>query len=524
MASDSDDILMGEETLRTREAVDSDGDGVSDIQERLDGTDASDAADFRRQEPELVEPTLTGIDPQAGLDPAVMERMTTFDAVGSPGGQTIENNLANLTNVDGTALTFTTDHDGVGDDALLTGRLGDSPLDMQRDPTQTSVDYGSAPADDRPTMTTADGKGSGNTFTGADYSIAPDGAALSYNAPDTDLVSAKPKTVTVSDLGDELVQLKKQDPNVVNSTTTEDLGDGYTKEIYNTTNAKTGASVTYETVYDDGQPGASKTTTVSTTGKVTTEYWKDPNRKPVKGDVNPDADFDVVVTQEVLDRAVTLAGADTTPVQDDIAPPAIEGDAPTLRRGDLVTDGGGEIDGVVDLGGTTPLSGDPSAPVINTINPDSGFSGPEPGTGGGAGTTGNPDTSMDAATAVHIDEPVDDGISLVGSSGTSGISSTVPDGADDILGSSPVHDTATPISFAEPDPGDAATYAFSASFLDDAEPLEPDFTDTGLTSDLTADLAPTIDEPMPDPLLETHGDDFSDAESVDDDGLDDGLG
>ena len=122
-----DDILLGGAAKLT----DSDGDGVSDAQEQLDGTDPGDAADnIRRAD---LKPDL---DVRGDLDRVTLEREVAFDpAANMPEGMSVDSGLKGLTNVDGSPLSSGADHFGIGEDSLLTGRLGaNSPLDMLRDP------------------------------------------------------------------------------------------------------------------------------------------------------------------------------------------------------------------------------------------------------------------------------------------------------------------------------------------------------------------------------------------------------
>ena len=125
-----DDILLGAAAPLT---TDSDGDGISDAQERLDGTDPGDAADSIRRDAEM-KPDLADV--RGDLDRATLEREVGFDpAANMPGGMSVDSGLKGLTNLDGTDLPTGANHFGIGEDSLLTGRLGaNSPLDMLKDP------------------------------------------------------------------------------------------------------------------------------------------------------------------------------------------------------------------------------------------------------------------------------------------------------------------------------------------------------------------------------------------------------
>jgi hypothetical protein len=129
MAKD-DDILMGDPVALTTDS-DSDGDGVGDMQERLEGTDPNDASDHLKRDP-----ALKPEDPRADLDPATLEREVAFDPTAlMPEGMSVDSGLKGLKNLDGSDLPTGSNRYGVGEDAILDGRLGaNSPRDVQRNP------------------------------------------------------------------------------------------------------------------------------------------------------------------------------------------------------------------------------------------------------------------------------------------------------------------------------------------------------------------------------------------------------
>ena len=165
MAKD-DEILMGDPVALTTDS-DSDGDGVGDMQERLEGTDPRDASDHLVLDPKL---NPGAGDPRGDLDPATLEREVGFDPTAlMPEGMSVESGLAGLKNVDGSDLSTGTNRYGIGEDDILDGRLGaNSPRDVQRDP-----------------LASAKGTESG--------SGPPPGAALGSRAPNWDLVGADPE-------------------------------------------------------------------------------------------------------------------------------------------------------------------------------------------------------------------------------------------------------------------------------------------------------------------------------------------
>ena len=144
-----DDILLGDlgDMGARSSATDTDGDGVSDTQELLDGTDAGDASDYLLRNPTLKPDG----DPRADLDLAAsLEREVGFDSTTLiPDGMSVVSGLSGLTILDGSALPTGSNQlaAALGDagstgpgSAILEGQLGaNSPLGMQRDPLATAL-------------------------------------------------------------------------------------------------------------------------------------------------------------------------------------------------------------------------------------------------------------------------------------------------------------------------------------------------------------------------------------------------
>ena len=109
MARDDDDILLGDPVMAATESRDSDGDGVSDLQERLEGTDPDDASDHLQRDPTIA-PREDG-DPRGDLDRASLERETVFDPIALiPEGMSVDTGLTGLKNLDGSDLPTGPDH------------------------------------------------------------------------------------------------------------------------------------------------------------------------------------------------------------------------------------------------------------------------------------------------------------------------------------------------------------------------------------------------------------------------------
>ena len=127
----NDELLFGTDSTVTS---DRDGDGVSDVQERLDGTDPDDATDHTTTAPVLSPRDID--DPRGDLRHIDLARETIVDVKGTtPVGHTVEQTLPK--GLDGKDISAGPRHYGNDQaDKLMDGRSGDanSPVNMQRDP------------------------------------------------------------------------------------------------------------------------------------------------------------------------------------------------------------------------------------------------------------------------------------------------------------------------------------------------------------------------------------------------------
>lgn len=353
MARRDEDILLG--TLDPAIGRDSDGDGVGDMQERLDGTDPGDAADVIPPV-RVVDPVLVP-DPRGDPGGPIPEPETLDPRAAIPEGMTVDTALVGMTNIDGTSISFGTDHDGIGDDSILEGRLGaNSPRDVTRDiATSTS------------TFVPTSGDGGGTE--------PPPGIPGKY-----DLVSAEDGGTEFDILSPIETGIKIYNEKMGNTTTKADAG----------------------TVRPDGDTAVPK--------PAPEKVWKAPTYS-----TNPDADVNAPVTVEEVERAITLSGAATKPVvgDDGVTPVLDTADVP--GRFDLVSDPSPDADSSQPITMVAP-TGPADAPVINVINPDAGVA-PRP-TGGVPPTTDgggfDPITGSSAATATFTDGSDAGGISVVG--------------------------------------------------------------------------------------------------------------
>ncbi|MBK5305675.1 MAG: hypothetical protein JJD92_03210, partial [Frankiaceae bacterium] len=230
---------------------------------------------------------------------------------------------------------------------------------------------------------------------------------------------------------------------------------------------------------------------------------------PDEKSTDPDAvDVDDGVTGDDVERAVTVQSTNTTPVVDHSSGVVLDGGVAPIGYTDLVTnDGDGSTDTSTDTGTTGQvLVGPPDAPVINTINTDSGVMGPGP-------TSTDPGQAATAITAPDS-EPV---ISLVGSGGSGGISTLAPS-EDDVLGVEPLAEKDEPAPTRELAPASAVERDAPADLqqLD----VSVNLVSTGLSSDLTADIAPLAElEPLE--LIDRDGGDLLEGSMPDIDGRDD---
>ncbi len=433
MTNQSDELLFGAENTRAR---DTDGDGVSDVQESLDGTDPNDAdSKIRHDAPVLNQ---FGGDPRVGVEGTILERETIIDVVGStPEGHSLEQTLG--TGLDGKPIGRSPIDLGYGDgDTLLEGRGTDpnSPLNMDRNPlvgnTAAKPPEGRDATIDTLGREAGPGAGGDQKSGSGSNSTPPPDADLSFRAPHWDQISAGADGGTPEKgIIDTLIDLMTPTP-------TPDAG----------------------TVRPDGDKPVPKP----------------PPKKPVVPGgpddylTNPDADTGGggVVTEDQIERAIVLQGTDT-----DFVPGAgtqIDVDSPPRRPGDLVTDPGDEDPGAgADADGTvTP----PDQQISRPVNPNDGLPGgirapgwsPDGGGGSGGGdgadNTGRDGSSSAATAATNTAAPdAGSGVVNIGTGSTGGIQSV----AGDDTGATATTDNSGRVS---------QSYAMMAGDDDDLEELE----------------------------------------------------
>ncbi len=374
----------------TARNVDSDGDGVSDAQEAIDGTDPDDATDSIRHDGPVAGPT-TG-DPRGDPNQPTHELDVNIDvAAANASGLSLEQALP--TGLDGTTIQ-TTHHYGNADaDKLMGGRGNEnSPLDAERNPTAGSLAARGGEHGLKPPSGVGGNRSSGGIGT------PPPGTELNFNAPNMSLVG--------------------------------DSADGGTP------------------VFVPPEPPKSAEEKVKDrdSNKENRDYdkWK----KEQQGkDVNPDADDSTVgvPTDEQLARAVAVHQGTIHVVEGVDGGPQIEGDAPPPPEGDLVTDRNPDADQFADAPtGTVNI---PGGTFTDPTNPRDGFGPPQqPGTGSGGGGGGNTgregfsyaataaaDSSTDSAADSSIDSSGDSSdLKVVGSGSTGSGIQTVA--GDDVTG------------------------------------------------------------------------------------------
>ena len=367
--SKRDDLLFGAEPVP---APDRDGDGVSDAQERLDGTDPNDPGSVAHGDP-AVDASLVGSALVGDLGPATLEHQTVVDVVGAtPAGFTADQALP--TGLDGKSMASSPSHYGVGDDTLLAGRVGGG-VDVSRDPTVVGQ--------------AADATVSSGALAGGGIHMAPPGETRSGSA----------------------------DPS-----TNMDLVAGKSEE--------TAGSVATGAV-----SGGAATAAAAARPEPAASPPADPlanlNLPDLVKFSDPDAGGGPTVapTAEQVSHAVTVHGGATDVVQG-FERPQIEGDGPPKPPGDLVTD---PVDpkGSANVVTSAPP---PAAglEISHTINPDAGFDlppgAPDPGSGTGDGDGYATASSAATADTTAATSTETSSISVVGTGSTgSGIQSVADD-------------------------------------------------------------------------------------------------
>lgn len=384
--SNNDELLFGE---ARGTATDSDGDGVSDTQERLDGTDPNDAADRVHQREPAGWPS---DDPRGDLDGLDLERQSVVDVAGAlPAGYSLDQALP--TGLDGQKLDGGPNRH-LNDEAetFMSGRDdgGNSPLDMQRDPTietiQPTADTGRDATID--TLGRDPGPGAGGEST-----IARGGTVRGDPPPgEGQSGSADPGN----------------NPDLVSQNSTAGELAGLIRNPFAEAAPKTPQNTRERMLQATGQSADGGTPPPPTLPQYNKKY-EDPDA----------AGGTVVPTQDEIEAAIVRNDGVTDFVEGYGGGTQIEGDTPPIRPGDLVTDPGDEDPGVVDASfvPTTPPGGEISKPV----NPLDGI-GPvrDPSSGaplGGLGGESDPHQlqgTSSAATAAESSTTAS-GISAVGS-------------------------------------------------------------------------------------------------------------
>ena len=359
-----DELLFGTDPVVTR---DSDGDGVSDVQEQLDGTDAADPTDHRSTAP-VIDRTQLGDDPRGDLlyrDPG---RGAITDVKGTiPSGHSVEQSLGK--GLDGKDIATGPRHYGNAQaDALLSGHTDSqiNPVDVQRDPhiagLSPSADKGHDPVKD--TLGRTSGANTGNDFKApAHQDGPPPGQTPSGSADGTDgaLVGKEipqAKNLTADQRG--------QTPAAGDSTKKSDMKD-FDK-------AKEATTATPEKGLVD----------TVTDGAKSLYNW-------ATKDVNPDADTGTgTPTDADVKRAVTIHGATSQPVNGQGGATAIESSTPPKSPGDLVTNPSGDGDSGTQAVTTATVVAPPHQDISHPVIPNTGVgTGQDPHGGGGGQGGGN---------------------------------------------------------------------------------------------------------------------------------------
>ena len=402
--ADRDELLFGAEPVaEPAVAPDSDGDGVSDLQERLDGTDPNDASSSIRH----ADPTLATVDPRGDVMQASLEGQIVVDVTsGAPPGFSTEQSLG--TGLDGKPIQADPNHLGIGDDKLLAGRVDSNSLaGVERDPmlkggTTTPKDAHAAMIE---TMGREPGPGvsTGPVIRGGFGDDPPPGETPSGSAdPDHNPELVSGFVADGARAVGHLAGAASRELQII------------AHDVINAPKTYWDAFVQSATEPEDTPPP--------------------PKPDPPTKSVDPDAagGSTVVVTEEDIARAITARDGATDVVQG-FGGTQIEGDAPPKQAIDFVRDPI-EKDSTLAVGTTTAPT-TPGQEISHTINPDAGFDVPR-GTsaGGSSGGGGDPSlygTTSSAATAVDSTaDSASSGISVVGSgSGGSGIQTVAGDDA-----------------------------------------------------------------------------------------------
>jgi hypothetical protein len=464
-----DDIPLDTPVAKSKEFRDSDGDGVSDVQESLEGTNPEDGADHLRVD-ERLRPGGDG-DPRGDVDLVNLDRETMFDPSSTlPEGHTIDGGLTGLTNLDGTALRTGPSRVGLPNQGPGAGHDVDAALVVQRDPLAAT---GDAQPSTGGTVTVAGsgtsksaGVGGNMHHDGPPPGVGASGSAnpshdmglVSGEKEDADFVAAVNATQAAAEtLITHFAQVTADADASASSPGDQAAGATLLTHV----DGLAADQAALDKAFAAMKEAEAAKNAADAAEKEGDEEEEEEEEEEEGDDYSDPEAVTAAPTVEEIELAVVRAGGATTPVQTDIAGPSIAGDAPPPLKRDLVTDGGDEIDGITGQGGSVPLLGAPDAPVINVINPDSGFIPPTPGEEGGGGQTVR-EGSFGAATAATGEDAQSASageVRLAGSGGGSGIASLAAGPEDDGLGI---------------DPGATATEPFEGSPLDHAAAVAPE--------------------------------------------------
>ena len=453
------------------------------------------------------EPTLKPrdtADPRGDLNPGGLEPEVGDPRLATPEGMAVDTGLTGLTDLQGNALPTGADHDGIGGDDILGGRLGaNSPVDAQRNPLGTSGgDTGGKPGGPpgqggsgsaMPGMRNRDLYGNEDDL---DHHDKPDETPP---PPPHEPDSPEPPAPPIVD--DDGYPIPPPPPDLPPLPDSPDLGPD-----------------------DMTDPDAGGGGEVSGGGRLSPG---------------------------------TIDGGDIDFVEGYGGGPRVEGGTPPPPPGDPVGDPDDGTSGVDSTTGSGPTRA-PGSDVSRPVNPRDGLGGTPP-PGGGNGPGGGPGgddiglTGVSSAATAAVGAPGAPDLTTVGSGGGPGIQSTIASGGDDgpgegdddpppddtdlvsgirddsirplddVLGttarSAPAQRAGTP-DVGPADTGTAAVDHFATSFLADAAPVAPDLVAAGLASDLGADPRPAVEEPASVVQLDPGGADLLEGSLPDDDGLD----
>ena len=400
----NDELLFGTDSTVTR---DRDGDGVSDVQERLDGTDPDDATDHTTTAPVLNPRDID--DPRGDLRHVDLGRETIVDVKGTaPVGHTVEQTLPK--GLDGKDISTGARHYGNDQaDQFMVGRSGDatSPVNMTRDPHIAGLATTPAKGHDatKDTLGRNPGPGAGGdnaNFSQGHHDGPPPGQTPSGSADPTnnmDLVSDR----VIPQAKDRTADQRGQTPSKTGADTTpkELKGKDYDKQ-------------------KDATPAPPEKGVIDTAADAVKSFFGFG-----KKDVDPDADTGTgTPTAEAVERAIVVHGAATDTVEGHGGGPQIESTAPPKMPRDLVTDPG---DGDTDsTSGATTVVTPPHQDISHPVNPNPNIGGGQDpsggaGGGGGGGQTGQGDGRMGAsfaATAATADPTTDPATDSIADSAT----------------------------------------------------------------------------------------------------------